>query len=132
MGPAQRTVGAPGKWATSLGGRGGFLKKVMPELNLEKNDRIHQVYERNRWAFQVGGRACAKARKYNVSQKAIKFTWPRGWRSMGRRRGEISKSLRSREKELGLSLEGNRDLGKASESRSDLLMLILAFPERPL
>lgn len=41
--------------------------------------------ERNTWAFQVGGRACAKAQKHNALQKPLMY--------LGRRGREITKAL---------------------------------------
>lgn len=101
MGPAQRTVGAPGKWATSLGGRGGFLKKVMPELNLEKNDRIHQVYERNRWAFQVGGRACERLGSIMFHRKPLNSPGLEAGEVWGEEGERLAKALEVVRRSLG-------------------------------
>lgn len=46
---------------------------------------------------------------------------------MGRSGGEISKWLGSHGKELGLYLEGNRDLWQGLEQRSDLAINIGLF-----
>lgn len=90
---------------------------------MRKEVGTHQVGERNRWAFQAGGMACAKAQKYEVLWKAMTCAWPWLEKYGEWRERELSKSLGSHGRGLGLHLESDRDPWRGLEQRSSLAVL---------